>query len=635
VAGQLGLDVVREVQGSAPFFAAAFILCHTALFAALGLPMALALGAAAVYAMGAAGGAPLGWWAAFYPSQVALGVAAGCGALGLNAVARSLRPGAVLVLAGSGLGLSALIHPFAWWGWGLVLVHAAILALASARRRDRLVPLALYAGPALILGLTAMLPLLLQGANPDGVQGEVAGVMMIGERMFTMDPLLVLRFGGGLGLLAAPLFLLATRARWRRDTGIWLGLAAALPVWTVAMNPLLQPLVFTQVGYLSERLGELAWIPALAFLPFFARASDGRPRFSSPSLLAGAAALAMLLGLPHALRAGTSSPYPSDLSLESLRDLDLELAQLEIDRVASDPGLSYLLRGVGGGYALIQPAEHCSPLDRGVEARLAAYRRLLSPRYPISALAEGLSRMGANGLIVDEAVENRYRFATHGFVPSNERQEALIRRLSEAGVEPDLRSGSFLIYSMPTLRAATAVGETRPESSPSCETTLVDPLVGGDFTVIGLDLAAEAVTRGDELKLRICYVEGGDPAAWDTVRLRLEGPMPHIPGWASGFSKIYRKIIVERSGRSRARFRDAWVPLDGYWLGAAEEGPIVGEWRSIAIPEDIAPGEYDLQLSVHNEAWRPVRRIADFLRDEDSWSAPAVAVVRIEEGEEE
>ena len=102
LADHLAMPVPESFGGSAPFFTVLFLLAHAALFIAVGVPATWAVPAALLHAWGASLAAPLGWWAAFYPSQVALSLVL-FGAW--SALAPSTRPS----MLGSGFG-SGLFH---------------------------------------------------------------------------------------------------------------------------------------------------------------------------------------------------------------------------------------------------------------------------------------------------------------------------------------------------------------------------------------------------------------------------------------------------------------------------------------------------------------------------------------------
>ena len=98
--------------------------------------------------------------------------------------------------------------------------------------------------------------------------------------------------------------------------------------------------------------------------------------------------------------------------------------------------------------------------------------------------------------------------------------------------------------------------------------------------------------------------------------------MPVAPAWAAAFSKLHRKLFVERSGRSEARFGTRWFAFDGRWAPDRWGDGIVVEKREIMIPRGMMAGEYRLQPTVHEAPWRSRLDLRDYLRDDDRYSGP-------------
>ena len=71
--------------------------------------------------------------------------------------------------------------------------------------------------------------------------------------------------------------------------------------------------------------------------------------------------------------------------------------------------------------------------------------------------------------------------------------------------------------------------------------------------------------------------------------------MQRAPGWAVSFGKLYRKILIERTGRSSARFGRGFIPFDGYY-DPARWNALVMEEREVRVPTWVTPGEYGVQI---------------------------------------
>ena len=108
--------------------------------------------------------------------------------------------------------------------------------------------------------------------------------------------------------------------------------------------------------------------------------------------------------------------------------------------------------------------------------------------------------------------------------------------------------------------------------------------------------------------------------------------MPEVPTFFSSVAKPDRKIFLERSGRSSARFESFWIPFDGV-RPAREWGEIpVSEIRSLAIPDHVVEGSYSIQVSAQPGRWRPRFDLRDYLVDEDRFSGRVVGQLWIGEG---
>jgi len=94
-------------------------------------------------------------------------------------------------------------------------------------------------------------------------------------------------------------------------------------------------------------------------------------------------------------------------------------------------------------------------------------------------------------------------------------------------------------------------------------------------------------------------------------------------------SKLYRKLIQEKSLRSRSRFTVSFLPNDGYPRNEA----VWGEFRTVAIPSWVKAGRYGVLARVEAEEWRPVRSVADYLDDRARWSGASWGEVILQPAE--
>jgi hypothetical protein len=153
---------------------------------------------------------------------------------------------------------------------------------------------------------------------------------------------------------------------------------------------------------------------------------------------------------------------------------------------------------------------------------------------------------------------------------------------------------------------------------------------GRQFVVESVDADTLHVSPGQTVLLRLGLVaRPGSSSPPQRIFVRLEGDMPPVPPLARGFSKLWRKLVSERSGRSAARFGQYVVPAD---LVVPEAEWPEGRWvqsERIRIPDWAPPGDYALQLTVEDWTWHPSRTWRDYLLDRDRFSGPTLLVLHV------
>jgi len=620
VAEVMAADPSEVWVHSAVVWTPLFVLAFATLFTALGLDVPMALLASMALATGAGGGRPLGVWASIYPAQAALVYAVFALSWFLFWMQEPGAPIATrrLLALGAALGLSVLVHPFAWWAACLVLLHMVLLF--AVLRKGRSVRLSL--GFLLSAGVTGgllLLPAMVHSRHGmGGVQWEPSGVLYWFGQWFSIDPLLLLRWGGWLG----PLALISAVLHWRRagTNGSTVGLLAlTLPVWTIALDPLVQPAVYARVGYLSERLGLVAAGPAA--LVFGLSALSGARRRKWGRMGAG-----LILGVlvVQSSPAWMRTPYRSTAAtrsvLEDLRQLPNSLPE----PVLSDPLTSYALRAVRSIRPVLLPVAHASPLDPGLPERLGRFRRILSPDTAVGELSGLLGQMGAGSLLLTTGVEELYRRPEFGFIPRESRQVGLEGALTELGVERSYRLGRCSVFDLSEMEKRASAGDRKP--APIVSRGSASGIVLEDVQVVEAMLSP-----GDSLHLEATFSAGGGMGErWETVRLALVRNSPPVPAGFQGIGKLYRKLVRQRRQVGSDRVAFHWVPGDGYHFG---EGAF-REWRAFRLPADLLPGEYRVMARVEPGTWRPNRHIKDYLSDRPGWSGTVRDRVTVEPRED-
>jgi len=617
----LAVDPARAWGLSGGVFSLMFLICFAWLFLEWGLAQWQAFAAAFLLAAGSGGGASLGIWGAVYPSQFALALAGASGAWFLR-TRKNSGAGKHWWLGSLALALSVLVHPFAWWGMCLVLAHVLILSWITRKPKDLSLALLRFLALAVGVGGALALPLMLHRPGNTG-QWERAGILLFGHDLFTMDPLIVLRWCGVLAPLAILLAVWRWR-RWRRDVRGLFVIASVLPIWTIAFDPLLEPFVFSHAGYLSERLGLLAGAPAVLLL---ALAPESEQTWG---LLRRTVLAAVVLGLFVTVWPKlAASPYRVQKSFSApLR----EAVAASRGTLLTDPRTSYALRGMRGGAYSLLPVAHASPLDGSVEMRTGWYRRMLARECTPTQFEHARNELGASTLLLMKQVEAEYgKMPEYGFVPSDRRQEDLGKRLKETGFAPRAKGTEWALFDC---RDLTVVPSEDVANSSICGKHHPGARKGErGRKLTSIEIKPGSASPGDSLTVRICYSDGAGSIAnssWEKVQLRFLGPHEPVPQPFQRVSKVYRKLIQEKSLRSQSRFTVTFFPNDGYPLNRE----VWGEYRTVVIPAWIKEGQYEVLADLKAERWRPVRRLADYLDDRARWSGKSMGrvIVKSEEG---
>jgi hypothetical protein len=656
VAQATALTPAQVLRHAPTVLAPLWLLAHAWLFLEFGLASAAALLAAVLFTFASGGERGFGLWSSAYPGNLALALAtlgvAAC--LGSYLQPQRERPSWTGVSHWAGpavVGLTVLIHPFAWWAWTLALFHAAVLLLS---RRDRGLARALFAVATgcLALGVLLILPRWIERASSGGgAHYQVTDALFLSDRLFVVDPLVLLSWATATTLWVVPVGLLVLD-HGRRSPRAVVAWGAALTVWTISFNPLLEPWVWKVTAYLSVRLGRLTYAPALWLLvlglAWSAFQQRRRLAFRLLALLPLMASGWLLVREAQtavaALQLGSRlqrAEHREQRLWSNLQELSASLDSLPPGRVIADPRTSYGLRAVRGGPVVLTPLAHASPHDTENPRRLRTYRELLDPFAPLDSFQVGLARLEGDYLVVNERVESFYRWQEYGFVPSDGAQAALASRLQAAGVAPVAHPLGWSVYRVPELLGIHEVEWEPPAPGPPLDgdDALARPIRGREFEVVGLRALEAEGAAGGTLPFRVWYAPvseapGRDVVTWERLFLRLEGPMEPVPEWARPAGKLYRKLVVEQSGRSASRFGRGWFPFDGMRPSRRWGDGVVSEVRMIPIPPHVTPGPYTLQLTVHDTPWRGNRTLRDYLSNEDSFSGEVLGSVVIHNGAE-
>ena len=142
--------------------------------------------------------------------------------------------------------------------------------------------------------------------------------------------------------------------------------------------------------------------------------------------------------------------------------------------------------------------------------------------------------------------------------------------------------------------------------------------------------SSSIVERGGRFELEIDWVRGGECDYLAYVAfVRFDTGFDRGRFYSPGYGKIYRKILEKRKGR-RFRFRVDHLPFNG--IVTPEKWPVMRVIRDsvpVAVPRDIAPGQYVISVRMSESAHYPNYSFRDLLRDDDSFDGPDVARIVI------
>lgn len=534
-------------------------------------------------------------------------------------------------------------HVFAAIQFALVFGALGIGLLARDRR----------AGPELrrlsvtAAGLgAACLPYLLwraRGAyapnNP--IHTEPQGLLYLFDHVFTVN---FGTFWEWLGF-AALLFPLSwwEWARASKRTPVLYLLTTSLAVFAIMLFPPLTMALQPKLGYLLMRF---VWVlPLFAAIAFavsalWARFTSGR-RASAAMGAAGLLALlahplgdAVLVFADPAAHAGGREDVAGLAAWrEPLAWMDEHLPAGSV--VLSDPATSYAIPMATRHWVATLVDQHSSPNDSLALVRILQSRDALDPHASWARTREIVLARGATAIALNdrfrEAPRLDYWSPGHAwFRAARARFDAAPRAFRRV-----YDRGDFVVYEIDAGALASLVDRTAP---PDGGRGAGRPVAGTPVRMgAGLpELAAFSLSRaaaapGDTL-VAVCTWHAPRPLRAGSYRVairfdRARPPELRAPAW---LAKPARKLYEFRV-HQRYRFRADHLPVDGAYgpdLWRADEW--VADSAAVVVPGDVAPGDYQVQVRMLREPHYPNYRLRDFFLDDDYYSGPAVARLRVE-----
>lgn len=495
-------------------------------------------------------------------------------------------------------------------------------------------------GTTLALG-GACLPYLLWRAlgayapnNP--VHTEAQGLFYIADGIFTVNPGTFWEWFG-FGAYLFPLSWWAWAKGAARTPVLYL-LTTSLAVFAIMLFPPVTMALQPRLGYLLMRFTWLLPLPAaLAFAVHALLPAARRGRAAARlAAVAGLAGLALLLRHPVADAALVFADPSHAGGREDVAGMAPWLEPLEwMDRnlpagsvVLSDPATSYAIPMATRHWVATLVDQHSSPNDSLALVRILQSRDALDPQATWETTRGILAERGVTAI----ALNDRFRevptldYWTPGhawFRAARARFDAepgAFRRVFD--------SGDFVVYEVD--RAALARlsdgGIERPYVRPALPDDPAPlPMGKGLPSLAGFRLDRAAASPGDTLSAVCTWAAPGPlPAGAYVVALRFDRAMPadfRAPAW---FAKPARKAYEARAG-VRYRFRADHLPVNGaYGVDRWAPRERITDSAAVVVPDDVAPGDYEVQVRIIREPHYPNYRLGDFFLDRDYYSGPAV-----------
>jgi hypothetical protein len=478
----------------------------------------------------------------------------------------------------------------------------------------------------------------------NAIHTEPQGLFVLGERLFTVDPMALWAWNG-LGLLVA---LAAAPWLWSRRRTSTGAIYLALVPWAVVglvLNPLLLPLAHDRLGYLTMRL---VWIvPVIPILAVVVTAlgkqfvrGSGRGRALAAGGLA-AFALWLLPQVGQAVSLVTERPFlvgrERERGADAWRDvLDWLRTAYPGPRVLlSDPATSYTIPAYTGHHVTTLLDQHSSPNDPRALERILAARDVLSPYVDERRTLELLRAWKVDAVLLNQRFEHVMTFDYWSVSPSLYGPTRAKFERHPQWFRPIYDASGATVYEL------TPEAKQGPLPAPRAIARPVIPLAGdaaageidGPFT-----LHRRAVTDrsryapGDTVRVTTWWSTHAAkplPPGSYTVFVRLDGPAPRGPLYHDLWQKPYRKLAERVTGR-RWRVRESHRVTHGiFGPDLWRPSEVVADSTLVVLPPDVAPGPWVVRIRMLRLPHYPNSTPRDYLSDDDSFNGTAVDTVLV------
>jgi len=445
------------------------------------------------------------------------------------------------------------------------------------------------------------------------------------------------------GLAAIPLGLsLARRAR--RDAGLMILFSSTVAALFLIAVPPVFTLSYRLVNFLANRF--YLMIPHVTILAFFLSEAAGDVRRGAGRAVRALAFMAVLVLLMiPAVRKHLDFYVGPFLGRQEVRESPLDLApaldtlqEIAPGRsvVLSDPLTSYAIAALTDHRVVAIPMDHSPPYDSLSVSRIFDAALALHPERPLEEALETVRRNHASYLVLNQTHERYSRQYGFAIDPARfEAQRAKFENDPERFKPVTVLDGVYIFEISPAVRESVP-GGTRgaprvslcPDRIPPTEPAVFE----NQFRLLGARVLDAQVSRGGRLGIVCCW-ERFQEARFEVdylihVRFNRED-YPKGPFWREGYAKPYRKIL-ERIRGERYRFRADRYP--------AEEGTPATRWPlgqavvdSFVVPVavDLAPGRYEVGISLNRRPVGGDLDFKDFLSDHDRYEGVKIGSVEI------
>lgn len=543
------------------------------------------------------------------------------------------------------LAFSALIHatPFLNFWISLGALSVFLVLFGEGKRT-----FALRGARVLALGTALAVPYLLiryltSGDVLNPVHQAPQKVMYLPGGWFIPLPILFLEWYTFAGLLAIPLtFWTVSLAR--RDEGIMLLVGSTVAGLVLLLVPPLFALAYHFVNFLAVRF--MILIPHVLVLTFFLSAALARLREGRWRAVKGLAFIGLVACLCYPAIFGRVEYYldrfvgrenvseDPELLREVFEVLEREAPEPAV--VLSDPLTSYAALAFTHHFVAGLPVIHSSPRDSLSVTRILDARLALHPTTPIHEAVRLMRRYRVGYVLLNHTFRRTYR--DYAYVIHPDEFEAQRKRFEEHPeiFEAVVSRGDIHLYRI----QPEVLGVERPAaegdraelraSCPELPAPAGPTLFDGQFELVGASVLDESVARGGEVRVVCCWkrVAGGADCDY-LIHVRFDREYPKGRLWREAYSKPYRKILEAiRNERYRARVIRATAemrPPPARWpLGGA-----VIDSFTVRVRPDVAPGSYDVKVSLNRKPILNEIDLRDYFSDRDRYDGPTIGSIDV------